>query len=77
MTLTKAECALIEVRSNPQGHQTFDLPQNLKRQTGSNRTRRESYTTLLIGNWGIEKWYDFNSNRIKTEQDSFTPFFIG
>jgi len=76
VNLTKAECALIEVKANPQGHQTFDLPQNLKRQTGPNRTRRDSYTALLIGNWGIEKYYDMTSNRVKVESNTFQPFFM-
>ena len=30
MTLTKVQCAMIEVSSTPTGHQSFDLPKNLK-----------------------------------------------
>ena len=32
INLTKSECALIQITTSPQGTQTFDLPQNLKRQ---------------------------------------------
>ena len=32
INLTKAECALIQIKTSPQGTQTFDLPDNLKRQ---------------------------------------------
>lgn len=58
IVLTKAECALIQVTSTPQGNQTFDLPQNIKRQSGPNRTRRDSYTSLVIGNWGVKVHFD-------------------
>lgn len=76
INLTKAECALIEVKSNPQGAQTFDLPQNLKRQSGANKTRRDSYSALLIANWGVEKWFDMHSDRVKSVTNTFTPFFM-
>lgn len=56
--LTKSECANIEVKSNPQGSQSFDLPQNLKRQSGPNRARKDSYSALLLGNWFIKIYFD-------------------
>lgn len=73
---TKAEAALIEVKTNPQGHQTFDLPANLKRQKGPNRTRRDRYTALLLGNWGIRCYFDLNSVKFEKNIDTFVPYMI-
>jgi hypothetical protein len=75
--LTKSECANIEVLSNPQGSQQFNLPQNLRRQTGPNRARKDSYSALLLGNW-FGKIY-FDSKHAKAEnkpQGGFIPFTI-
>ena len=43
--LTKSECANIEVIANPQGSQSFNLPQNLRRQRG--QTELEKTHILL------------------------------
>lgn len=75
VTRTKIECATIVASATPQGTMTFDLPQNLKRQTGPNRARKDSYSALVLGNWGLRTW--FKSKEVKTEnvQSTFTPFF--
>jgi LAGLIDADG DNA endonuclease family protein len=72
---TKKEASLIEVKSNPQGHQTFDLPMNLKRQTGPNRARKDRYTALLLGNWAIKCYYDI-LNAPKQDNSTFKPIMI-
>lgn len=72
---TKTQCALIEVTSTPQGTQSFDLPLNLKRQRGANKARRDSYTALMLGNWGVSIFRDMNSLPAETIQSTFTPFF--
>jgi len=72
---TKTQCALIEVTSTPQGTQSFDLPLNLKRQRGANKARRDSYTALMLGNWGVSIYRDMNSLPAETIQSTFTPFF--
>jgi hypothetical protein len=74
MNLTKAECALIQVKSNASGGQTFEFPENLKRQKGPNRTRKDSYTALLIGNWGCNFWFDIQKAKVYTS--TFEPFFV-
>ena len=76
VTLTKSECALIQVRSNPQGTQVFDLPENIKRQTGPNRTKRDSYTAMLIGNWGIKVYFDMMNAKHEEYSSTFTPTLI-
>lgn len=73
--LTKAECANIEVVVNPQGSQSFQLPQNLKRQKGPNRARKDSYSALVLGNWFVKILYDAGSvQEEKREFNTFMPF---
>ncbi len=75
--LTKTECANIEVVSNPQGSQSFQLPQNLKRQTGPNRARKDSYSALVLGNWFNKVFFDMG--KVKAEKPptaTFIPFTI-
>ena len=75
--LTKSECANIEVKSNPQGSQSFDLPQNLKRQTGPNRARKDSYSALLLGNWFVKIYYDMYEAKDKPKPvNDFIPRII-
>jgi hypothetical protein len=73
--LTKAECALIQVSSSAGGTQSFDLPSNLKRQKGVDRPRKDSYSALVLGNWGMNIYYDMMD--IPEESNhGFTPMFI-
>jgi hypothetical protein len=73
--LTKAECALVQVATSPNGSQTFDLPSELKRQKGVDRAKKDSYSALLLGSWGMNMYYDMMS--LKEENNSgFTPIFI-
>jgi hypothetical protein len=75
--LTKSECANIEVVGNPQGSQSFNLPQNLKRQKGPNRARKDSYSALVLGNWFAKVFFDAeNVQAEKKEFNTFIPFAI-
>lgn len=51
--LVKKECSLIQVRTTELGTQQFGLPQSLKRSTGPNRMRKDSYSALLLGVWAF------------------------
>tara|TARA_R100000479_G_scaffold161504_1_gene99277 strand:- start:5229 stop:6743 length:1515 start_codon:yes stop_codon:yes gene_type:complete len=73
--LTKAECALINVSTSVGGTQSFDLPSNLKRQKGLDRTRKDSYSALLLGYWGVNMYYDMMQTP-KEENIGFTPMFL-
>jgi len=73
---TKSQCALIQVKSTPQGHLTFDLPQNLKRQSGPHKTRKDSYSALVLGNWMVKTYYDMIQAEAKPVISTFTPSFI-
>jgi len=75
MDYTKGQCALIEVKSSPQGTQTFDLPLILKRTTGPSKARKDCYSALVLGNWMIKIWGDIHSFKDE-EVYSFTPMFI-
>lgn len=75
--LTKSECANIEVVSNPQGSQSFNLPQNFKRQKGPNRARKDSYSALVLGNWFAKVYFDAqNAKAEKPVMNTFIPFTI-
>lgn len=72
INLTKTECALIEVVTSPQGKQTFDLPRNLKGSSGPDKARKDSYSALLLNNWGIKCYFDFTHLEAK-KKDPFIP----
>lgn len=76
ITLTKTQCAMIEVSSTPTGHQTFDLPKNLKQQRGSNRARKDLYSALVLGNWGKKIFFDMKKMPTEETQETFVPFLI-
>ena len=61
VNLTKSECALIQITTSPHGTQTFDLPQNLKRQSGPDKARKDSYSALVLGTWMIKLYYDMKN----------------
>ena len=76
MDMTKAECALIQIKTTPQGTQTFDLPDNLKRQSGPDKARKDSYSALVLGNWMIKIYYDMLNVETENVQATFTPMFV-
>jgi len=74
--MVKKETALIEIRPSPTGAtQSFQLPQSVRRDDSANKTRKDNYTTLLLGNWACKCYYDMIYTNIQ-EPLSFTPFFI-
>lgn len=73
--LTKAECALIQVTTSAGGTQNFDLPSNLKRQKGTDRPRKDSYSALVLGNWGMNIYNDM-MNIPEDNNQGFTPIFL-
>lgn len=73
--LVKSETALIEVKSTPNGTQTFQLPQSLRRSSSPDRARRDNYTTILMGNYAAKCYFDMTQKDIK-QSVSFVPFFL-
>lgn len=58
---TKDQCANIEVTSTSRGTQSFDLPSHLRKSTSVRRARKDNYTTLMLGNWGVKCYFDIVS----------------
>ena len=74
--LTKAQCALIQITTTAQGTQSFDLPSNLRRQSGPDKARRDSYSALVLGNWMIQTYFDMMDYKAEEVETTFMPFLI-
>jgi len=76
MNLTKNECALIQITTTAQGTQTFDLPSNLRRQTGPDKARKDSYSALVLANWMTKIYFDAQKQPKSNIIETFEPMFI-
>jgi len=76
MNLIKTQCALIQITTSAAGTQNFDLPSNLKRQTGPEKARKDSYSALVLGNWMVKLYYDMMNIQVENVNYTFTPMFI-
>ena len=75
--LTKTECALIQITTSAQGLQNFDLPPNLKRKSGPDKPRKDSYSALVLGNWLTKIYLDLQAFHVDEDAGTFEPMFIG
>jgi len=73
---TKEQLALIQITTTSQGHASFDLPQNLRRQTGPRKTRKDSYSAMVLGNWMVKIYYDMMSATQENIVSTFTPMMF-
>ena len=73
---TKKQCTLVEHSSTARGTQSFDLPQHLKRSSSSNKARKDNYSALLLGNWGLKCYYDIMNAPKEDISQTFTPIMI-
>ena len=76
INLTKNECALIQITTTAQGTQTFDLPANLRRQTGPDKARKDSYSALVLANWMLKIYFDSQNCQVEDVIETFEPTFI-
>ena len=76
IALTKNECSLIQITTTAQGTQTFDLPSNLRRQTGPDKARKDSYSALVLANWMAKVYFDAQSQKVEDVVETFEPTFI-
>ena len=76
INLTKNECALIQITTTAQGTQTFDLPSNLRRQTGPDKARKDSYSALVLANWMTKIYFDSKKQPKSDIIETFEPMFI-
>jgi len=74
--LTKNECALIQITTTAQGTQTFDLPSNLRRQSGPDKARKDSYSALVLANWMAKVHFDSLNVQQEHVIETFVPEFI-
>ena len=74
--LVKDECALIQLSTSANGTYTFDIPRNLKQTSGTNRPRRDSYTALLLANWGAKCYNDMMTMPEENIVSTFVPFVV-
>jgi len=72
----KKQCALIEVKTSARGHLTFELPSHLKKSKDPNRARKDNYTTLMLGVWGMKIYNNMNNVVQEDINYSFAPIFI-
>jgi hypothetical protein len=76
MNMTKNECALIQITTTAQGTQTFDLPSNLRRQTGADKARKDSYSALILANWMTKIYFDSKKQPKSDIIETFEPMFV-
>lgn len=75
--LMKDETALIELSSDSDSPvHKFRLPSNIRNSDSPNKVRRDTYTTLLLGNWAIHCYYDMVYTA-PIKQENFIPFSMG
>jgi len=75
-TMTKNQCALIQITTSPQGTQTFGLPLELRRQSGPDKARKDSYSALVLGSWMVKILYDMQNIKAEVIPSTFTPMFV-
>jgi len=73
--LVKAQCSLIIPTTTANGHQSFDLPVELKKQSGAEKTRKDCYACLVLGNWMTKIYFDMNEVKVEKTTSTFVPFF--
>ncbi len=71
--LTKKETAVIEVSISNTGGQQFALPAMLSRQTGQNRTRKDSYSALLLVVEGANAYFNLMKQPAREKTRMFMP----
>lgn len=73
---TKYECSAIEVKTTAKGTQSFDLPQIMKRDVTPARTRKDSYTALMLVAWGLKCYFDIKRMPEDNAAATFSPMLV-
>lgn len=73
---TKNQCAMIKISVTAKGSLDFDLPEYAKRNRNEDRPRKDSYTSLLLGNWAAKIWFDLQKQQDKPVNTTFIPRMI-
>jgi polyhydroxyalkanoate synthesis regulator phasin len=73
--LIKIECANINITTSAQGTQSFDLPIAMRKRTDADKPRKDSYSALLLANWGRKCYETLEHTEAKkvNHWDKFRP----
>lgn len=74
--MTKTECTMVNPKQSASGTQIFDLPENLRKSRSPNKARKDSYSALVLGNWGIHLYFDMMSVQKQQSSNTFSPFLV-
>lgn len=74
LDVTRNECSMIQARQTALGTQSWDLAQNLRRTTGPNRVRKDSYSALLLCNWCVKCYLEAMTMDVQTGPPEF-PYY--
>jgi hypothetical protein len=69
---SKTECANVKMTASPQGHQTFDLPSTMRKMNTPDKPRKDSYSALLLANWG-RKCYQLLNETDEEQLSTWVP----
>lgn len=73
---TIEQCALIEISTTDTGQQRFVLPSNLRKQRGSSKARKDSYSAFVMGNWAVKIFNEAMKMPMDSTNSTFTPVLI-
>jgi len=74
--MTKKECASIKASITDLGTMQFKLPQNIRRSSGPNRMRRDSYSALFLGVWAAKMYLESKTVEQKCAIPDFPYQFV-
>jgi hypothetical protein len=75
MDMVKTQCALIELKTSGLGSMSWDLPDAFRRSKSPERMRKDSYSSLLLGNYAFKIYME--SQKVNEEEvpSTFNFFF--
>ncbi len=76
MDSLKRECSLIEIKASALGTISYDLPSNMRRTKSPLRQRRDSYSALLLANWGL-KLFLMSQEITDEDEEEGVPVMMG
>lgn len=77
IVVTKKQTSLIEASETSGGNQSYNLPKTMTKDSNNPlRPRRDQYTALLLGAWGVKCYYDLHK-KIEKPKFLFLPRMFG
>jgi hypothetical protein len=75
--LTRRECAMIQVKQTALGTQSWDLPQAMRRTSGPNRVRKDSFSALMLCNWCVKLYLESQTVQVQQGMPDFNYVMVG